>query len=468
VVVCDTPFVHEAAILGAVAAFPDAIGFEDSPDLPVRCHYGRPEDAKKCAAVFQGTRDAWATQIDRIGFPAPEPDDDGILDVYIDPDYRAGAYAVCTSGHRDAIADDGFTGCPAHIVLGWSIPEPAIAAFMAHEFNHVSQYAIDWKEWSLPIWEGVATAAAYWTYPDIPPYSTTVGDYQAASWLGIVGDGYFLRQELGLGSWFEYGSVAWVLHLDAAYGTGDGTVGGLALWLNATQPGARGGNTTTVLDSYQAITGDWIQALMDFDIQRVRIATRSNPPWIPWAERPARMPLGAGMDAASLPTIITPAIAPYATGVTYEVVTGVPAGHVLHVEAQTLDAEWSWGILAVQGAESGWDVADTFDWTSTGEEKIVVGVVNLEQDEFATTGDFDDLRAGQSTLSVALSIEPPTGADTGVDDTAAPAPDSGGSPEGGRTGKKGCGCNSPPPVVGWVVPLVLAGGILRRKNRFHL
>ncbi len=464
-VVCDTPAVHEAMLLGAKAALPDEIAFEDSPDVPVRCHYNRTEDAKKCAAVFQGVRDAWASEIDRIGFPPPQADEDGRLDVYIDANYRSGAYTTCPA-YGDEIHGDGFTGCPAYIVLGWSIPEPAIADYLVHEFNHASQYAMDWKEWSLPIWEGVATAATWWTYPDVPPNSKDVGDYQSAAWLGILGDGYFLLGEYGLDSWFEYGSAAWVIHLDTVYGTGDGTVGGLALWADAAQEGGPFGNTVTVLDAYQAITGDWIAALMDFDVQRTRIGTVGNPAWASWAEPKSRLFLEPGVDATSLPTVITPEIAPYATGVTYVLVTGVEAGDTLHVEAQTEDAESSWGILAVQGDASDWATGATFDWVARKtDDGIVVGVVNLEQDEFATTGDRDDLRAGQSTLAIALSVtKKPAG-----DDTAAPAEDSiapgDSSPPPAEDGEaSGCGCGSGAGPSGWLAPLSFSLALRKRAR----
>jgi hypothetical protein len=474
-VVCDTPFVHEAMMLGAVSSFPDEIGYEDSPDVPVRCHYNRPEDAKKCAATFQGIADAWAAQIDRIGFPPPEPDEDGRLDVYYDSDTRGGAYTACSS-HGDAIDDDGWTGCPAYIVMGWGIPDHSVAEYITHEFNHALQYAIDSREWSLPIWEGVATAATYWTYADVPPSSQEVGDYQTAPWLGLVGDGYFLQREYGLTSWYEYGSAEWVIHLDTTYGTGDGTVGGLALWTNAAQPGGPDGNTVTVLDSYQAITGDWIAALMDFDVQRTRVGTAHTPSWALWAGPQAKLILDPAIDAVSLPTTVAPTIPPYATGVDYVRVTGVPAGATLHIEAQTKDTESSWGILAVQGGASDWATGPTFDWRSTTNDvDITVGVVNLEQDGFATTGDDEDLKAGQSTLAIALSVVEPTGGDdtasddtaaasddsaTASDDTAAPENDDG---SGGESGP-GCGCGSSPGRQGWVLPLWIAFIAFRRSS----
>jgi hypothetical protein len=472
--VCDTPFVLEAMMLGAGPRTPDEIGFIDSPDVAVRCHYNVEEDEKKCATVFEGVADAWAAQIDRIGFPPPQADDDGRFDVYLDSDY-VGAYTICSS-FRDTIGDDGFTGCPAYIVLGKSVSIAGIKDYVAHEFNHALQYAMDSKEWSLPIWEGVATAATMWTYPESVPSSLAVRDYQQAPWLGMLGDGYFLFDDYGLSSYYEYGSVAWVLHLDSAYGSGDGTVGGLALWQHAAQEGSAKGNTTTVLDAYEAVTGDWVAALVDFDIERTRIGTASNPAWATWAGPKTKLMLDPVADYASLPTTHIPEVAPYATGVSYARVTGVPKGGVLHVEARTDDPESSWAVLAVQGDTSGWVTGPLFDWESTGEDDIVVGVVNVEQDAFATTGDAEDLRAGQSTLAIALSATPPTsggetgdtgdtgGDDTGLaaDDTAAPT-DTAGDPAEDADPAPGCGCGST--RAARFLPLLAAFALTRGKRR---
>jgi hypothetical protein len=468
---CDTAYQLTMASFGAAADLPPSIGYEDSDELPVRCHWDREEDSAKCATVFAAMVDAWSTQVDGIGFAPPQADDDGLLDIYLYDYPPGGAWTFCSSW-GDAIVGDGRTGCPAYIALARSIPEPAIPDYIAHEFNHTLQYAIDWREWSLPIWEGVATMAATWTYPDLQPNSHDVGDYQKTPWLGLSGDGYFLDDEYDLYSWYEYGSALWIASIDATYGAGDGTVGGRDLWFGAAQEGT-GGNFVTVLDSYDAITGGWEAALLQFDTERTRVGTPASPSWASWASEQAVLPIEDATDFGSLPATIEPAVAPFATGVAYIEVSGVPAGEILTIEARSADSEQAWGVLASQDGEDDWTSGSTFSWVSNGTEPIVVGVVDLEWDDFATTGMAADLLAGQTTLSIALSIGAP--ADTGIEDTG--ELDGGGSDDDG-TGDDGeanadtagdeqeeaggCGCGTSGRPSGLAGGLALLGLLWRR------
>ena len=83
--ICRTAAV---ALLGAFAdgERPTAVGSQDHETLPVRCHYEYADDAARCALVLDAVTDAWAAQVDRLGFHPPMPDADGILDLYLTDD----------------------------------------------------------------------------------------------------------------------------------------------------------------------------------------------------------------------------------------------------------------------------------------------------------------------------------------------------------------------------------------------
>ena len=107
---------------------------------------------------------AWVTQVEELGFQAPVEDPDGYVDLYIFDYSGGGAYAYCSSWGDDDPNDD-LTGCPAYLALDRGITDDEMAIYVAHEFNHVLQYATDYNEPTYPVWEGVASAAEIWTYP---------------------------------------------------------------------------------------------------------------------------------------------------------------------------------------------------------------------------------------------------------------------------------------------------------------
>ena len=95
------------------------------------------------------------------------PDEDGLLDLYFTTEGTGGgAYAL--GPYEDEDPTDGRMASHAFVAFDPSIPDSRLPSYMAHELQHVLQYASDFTEPSYPVWEGVATAAERWTLPGAP------------------------------------------------------------------------------------------------------------------------------------------------------------------------------------------------------------------------------------------------------------------------------------------------------------
>ncbi|MCR9165812.1 MAG: hypothetical protein ACE37F_32285 [Nannocystaceae bacterium] len=378
---------------------PPSAGFVDSGSHPIRCHWELERDAPRCEIVLRAAERSWDVQVDALGFEAPMPDDDGILDIYLSDDQTGGgAYAYGPSVDEDP--DDGKRGCHAYIGIDPSVGDDVLAAYVAHEFSHVLQYATDFTEPTLPLWEGTAHAAEAWTLPGHELDAGNVADFQRTPWMGLLGDGYFLLDAYDLWSYYEYGAVAWILYLDHEHGSGDGSAVA-ALWRAASQPGPR--NEPDVLDAFEEVAGD--DALMAFSAARVAFGTDAAPAWTEALGAMAQLGLEAEVVVGEEPLALTPTVAPYQTGASYWRLLGVPEGATLHLEVEASGA--SFGVLAADDAAVDWAIDDTLEWVGTSE--VVVGAVNLGEPGF--DGD-DAWRQTAFTLHVWVEEPDPTDGET--------------------------------------------------------
>ena len=272
----------------AVAARPDAAGFVDSPTRPVRCHHLEGQ-AALCDTILAAVEEAWDAQVDGLGFPAP-PADAGrggsdALDVYLTHDGTGGAggaYVICdgeeTAPCVDLVADDGLASTATYVVIDPDTDAGVLRGYAHHEFNHVLQYALDFEEPVLDVWEGTAVAAEAWTDPEMVLDPGPIDDYQQNAWVSpILQDGYWLLDEYDKNTWYEYGATVWVRWLDARHGDGHGSIGP-ALWrAMANDPGD---NEPDVLDAWAELAGaDWRDELPDFARARARLGTDDAPAW---------------------------------------------------------------------------------------------------------------------------------------------------------------------------------------------
>lgn len=398
---------------------PDTAGFVDSAVVPVRCHWQREEDEARCADVLEWAATAWAVQVDGIGFVAP-PGDGGLggsdaLDIYLSLEGGAGeAWVDCVGGDGtcvDADAADGRAGAASHVVIDARTDDADLPEYVVHEFNHTTQYATDYAEPFLALWEGTAVAAQRWTLPDEPLSASELADFQATPWISTaLQDGYFL-EELGIWSWYEYGAGVWVTWLDEVHADGTGAVGP-ALWAAATQEGY--GADPDVLDAWDAVAGSWRDDLLDFTADRARFGTDAAPAWLTWGGPGAyafreATEVGAGDRLA-------PEYPPYPLGVSFFDVD-VPAGAMRTFALEGEDGV-DWALLVIDGATTS---AET-TFTAAADTTITLAVVNLGPPGM----DADDaLAPADFTLSV-----------------DAPAGDGGGDEEGpeGPPAEEGCGC----------------------------
>jgi hypothetical protein len=459
------------AAVAALAFFTDgwrpaALDHVDHDSLPVRCHWADAADAELCGLVLDAVELSWERQVHGLGFHAPIADDDGIFDVYITTEGTdGGAYVYGPSTDDDP--SDGRMGCHSYMALDPAIGEADMASYVAHEFNHTSQYATDFVEPTLPIWEATATAAEAWTLDDYQIYSDWVGDFQKWPWMGILGDGYMLWDDHGVWSYHEYGAGMWILHMDAVHGDGAGSIGP-ALWEAVVQEGWT--NEPDVLDGWATVSGvSWEEALVEFTAFRHVAGTALAPDWM-WEQGDENWELVVDgrdvLDASELDEAVglLPEYPVYPTGSWHSRVTGVTAEAPLHLRAQGAEGvRWA---LVITDEEGNIEDGDPTGHTSALTGTLTIGLVHLGEDGFDAdhrlTGTIPSL-----TLSVGAPDDEPEPEDTGeediIDEVEEPAEEPSGSGDAGSGDDKGSGCSALGLGVslGWIGGL----GILARRRR---
>ena len=242
----------------------------------------------QCAVVLAAIDEAWLVQVEQLGFNAPLPDgglgvDDG-LDVYLshfETGGAGGAYVTCDGQGADCTdfqAGDGLASTPSFIVIDPELDDATLRRYCHHEFNHVLQYATDFEEPFLDLWEGTATAAETWTDPTAMLDQPPLLDYQNYPWVSaVLQDGYWLDDEYGIWGYYEYGAVLWVMWMDQRWGDGNGSVGP-ALWAAvANDPGE---NEPDLLDAWDSVAGSWREDVLVFAADRGTFGTDQEPAWL--------------------------------------------------------------------------------------------------------------------------------------------------------------------------------------------
>lgn len=429
---CQTMLMMGIASKGP-APRPPSVGHVDSETHPVRCHWEHEEHAYQCDEIVPAIEEAWDIQVGELGWPAPIPDENGILDIYVaTTDATGGAYTV--GPYRDQDWDDGRLGTHAYIAIDPTY-DTWIRWTMLHEFNHVLQFGIDMAEPRYVPWEGTATAAEFWTDPSLTPLPEYIMDFQDAPFTGLLKDGWWLWDEYSIWSYYEYGAVLWLLHLDAWYGDGEGSAG-LALWMNGIQDSWT--NEPDFIDASGEFTGDWVSAWMDFSVERARVGTADAPDWaLDFVDAEYALGVEDSVDVSELPLDLKPEMLPLQTGAVYAEVTGLTPGQTFTV-THNGDTNVYWGLLVVDGAEGDWVEGDTLTWTAIG-PSVVVGAVNLG------SGSFDaDERAVGSNLLLQVYLGEGAG--------------------GGGLGKaQGCACTAAPRLGGWAWVLLAGLPWIRRR-----
>jgi len=370
----------------------------DHDSLPIRCHVVDTAHEVLCQVAFDTIELSWTVQVDKLGFADPILDDDDRFDVYITTEYTEGGAYVAGEG-GDANPDDGRMGQQSYMALDPAIPESEFASYVAHEFNHVLQYSMDFVEPTLPVWEATATAAEAWTLEDYRIYGEWVADFQAYPWMGILGDSYVMWDDYGIWSYHEYGAGIWILHLDHTYFDGEGA-GGAALWWALVQDSFV--NEPDVLDAWETVTGgSWADALIEFvAFNLVSHDPDRRPAWVDdrddgdWGSVPMDT-----LEAADLPATVTPEWGVAPTGWVHVELPDAPEDLVVSVEGDD-SVDLALVVVDADGA-----VQVSRDWPARVEltGAIDVAVVHLANGEFDADG-----RLEMSPLELSFAVVPPT------------------------------------------------------------
>ncbi|MEE2751353.1 MAG: hypothetical protein VX519_07975 [Myxococcota bacterium] len=335
----------------------------DDPVTGSRCHYERPRDASFCEDILAYLQVAWQVQVEERGWPAPFEDGNhgGTpgLDWFVDPGI-GGAWT--SSNYNDADPNDGRTGGWAYIHIDPSISADELDIYVAHEFNHALQYALDMTESTSPPWEGVATIMEEVTFPGHGSWGDSVPHFQDVPWLSLLSDGDYLWDVYDLWSWYEYGSALFFEFLRQEY-----AIEPVDLWWAMTNTGWR--NEPDVWDAVETLTGDAQEALMRFSIQRARVGTPAAPGWS--SELSSKLTVEDEINHTG--RITAASVDPYVLGVAW---FDVEADGLLefHMEG---DFTTNWGIVVV---EEGTLQKGTEPVVFEGPARI--GVVNLGPTDF--------------------------------------------------------------------------------------
>jgi len=415
----------------SLAARPTGTDSEDSFEGRVRCHWKDAAYQDLCDDVLVYAEEAWSAQVDDIGFRAPRDDlgegGSSALDVYLKSAGGPGiAWVECDGGEpecSDSDTADGFAGSPAFIVIDHDTDPDQLREFVHHEFNHVLQYATDYAEPFLSVWESTAVAAERWTDPTWTTSASNLGDYQWYPWASaVLQDGYQLDEQYGIWAYYEYGAVAWMWFLDRSVGDGQGAAGPL-LWEALAQEGV--GSEPDVLDAWEELTGDWRSSMVDFAGWRAQLG----------GEHGAEEAAFAGDDAivavegvARTGDTLSPSWPPYPLGTSYWTLVG-DAGDTLTLDLES-PADTEWALVVSDGASVTSARAMTLQVTLSG-DAATVGVVNLGPEGM----DADDpLGTAAFTLSV--------------------------------SGAEGCGCTaSARPRGAWIPAWLAVVALVRRRIR---
>ncbi len=398
---------------------PAAVGYLDSADGRMRCHYQRAEDLPLCEEALGWLAEAWTAQVTLLGFREPPPDrgigGNDALDLYFTRDAggAGSAWVDCVDGDPgcvDADPDNPVSDAASFIVVDPRTHALDLPHFIHHEFNHTLQYGTDYAEPFLSLWEGTAVFAERATDPSWPTLSGDFADYQATPWLSaILQDGYYLWDHYEIWSNYEYGAVGWVWWMDERWGAGDGLLVA-QIWEAVSAPTASA--EPDVLDAWEAVSGGWRSDMVAFAADRSTWGTAMGPEWQQFAGAAAyaaREASVTGDDAVTL----EPAHPPYPLGTSYFDLTVVAGERFdLHLVPATGDAD-AWALVAqLNGSVE--ELSLQQRWSAAGDGVMTLGAVYLGPSGL----DADD---PLSPSSFTLSITPVR--HTGTDPQSKPATD---------------------------------------------
>jgi hypothetical protein len=279
---CWTAVLATSMMTAAPLPRPKTVDFVEDTATGVRCHWQRDKDESLCVDVLEAALVSWQTQIVQGGWPEPFSDGQrggsGGLDIYLNTDAEGGAYTW--SNYQDADPEDGRFASSSYVVIDPRVE--ALHLYVAHEFNHVLQFAVDTTEPSYVPWEAAATLAEEQSYPGQGSMADSAPDFQRTPWESLLGDGSHLWEAFDIWSYYEYGSALWMSHLFHQWG-----VEPVDLWWAMTNETWQ--NEPDVWDAVEALTGDADAALVLFSLERGRVGRDDAAGWLQDLEAPIRI-----------------------------------------------------------------------------------------------------------------------------------------------------------------------------------
>ena len=431
---------------------------------PIQVWYDSSHDnsVEIAPAVLASMEHAWEVQVNDIGFlppTLPDVDDGPNFDVYLIRYYPFSAY-VAADYTPDVVAGDGYNSQSSYMVIDRRMPMEYVDAYVAHEFNHASQWSYDFSEFTLPIWEGTASAAERWTLGPTYDWAQPVASFQEVPFMPtLVGDATYVYEPYGAGYYFEYGASLWVMWLDEFYGDGQGSAG-VALWEATANEGYS--YEPDAVDAFAEVAGmPMADALGEFAIARFLTGRDWDDRGLSEAAEwgPARRVPADPLTADDLPLAEHPPTMPaFVTGQSFldlDLTRGtLPDG-----------ADAATDLRITVGSASGLESALTVLWwhadgtvgddvvsgatphsrvSLNGLERVVIAITNVGPRGW--DGDDDPYALGDHTVSVQFETD-------GVIDNIVRA-----SP------RSGCGCASGGRAASGLV-VVLGGLLLRRRRR---
>lgn len=227
------------AALIAVAAGASALAeppgsYLESATLPIRVFYDD-DTAGAAAGILAEAEEAWAAEVDGLGFAPPlrlvgaEDDVQEGFDLVLDPTLPGVASYEVQSNH----AETAITDCPtvAYVNPDYLTSDEMLQMGVVHVFNHNSLHAVDCIEPPVPAYDMFAVATEvvvmgsghmYWLMSELPAF-------QNHPWYSL--DAYSTADVF-----YSYGSGFFLLFLDEVYGAGDGALLP-AIWARTAQDG---------------------------------------------------------------------------------------------------------------------------------------------------------------------------------------------------------------------------------------
>lgn len=436
-----------------------------SEKYPLRVHWDDTFDKSDALAVIGYAEIAWEKQVIEIGFREPVlPDnvDGEELDIYMSKTVGEWAGWTVTDVFVDADPSDGSFGVPAYILLGDIAGGSWMASYVAHEFNHVTEYATDSSEWTSPIWESVATAAQKWTFGK-QDYVVSMTAFQAAPWAPtFMGDSDALYN-WEPNSWgFEYGGVIWVHYLDEVLGNGDGKQAA-ALWEAVANDGWS--YEKDVLDGITTLVGDLGVAINGVALTRFLVGDDWDERGIEdlreWQGESIKVPIDYTLERADLPQSLSFEMGPMVMGTSYtELSIDGEAGNL--TAAVSSDGGLSTALLIFwwkqdgtvgQIETSGFNPSLSLPLEGIG--RAVVAVSNMGDEAFDCDWD-NPYQRGDQILTLTDDAAPTP--DTGSDDTDTTKPLHADEPSGD------CGCSTQTTPI-WTLWLTVCCIALGRRHR---